>query len=183
MIINMNIPSISFKKKKYYRYTARKMKDDNSIGTNYNVQVTCEKGVVMNIWKRIFICFMRIKILKNIVKRHFFRISLLKFLEKEKHDKVWMNLWWISYQILRLGTCLITGYWSLNIVDLLSIMILVIWNCLRNFYVIKYFKFFSQFFMKNSKSTFLNMWIHGFSWVFQLSQIIQFYSKHMIINI
>ena len=139
MIINMDISSIYFKEKKCHRYTSRKMKDDNSIGSNYNVKVTCEKGVVIHTWKRIFICLMRIKILKNIVKKHFFRISLLNFLEKEKHDKVWMNLWWILYRILRLGTCLITEYWSLNIVDLLSIMILVIWNCLRTFYVIKYF--------------------------------------------
>ena len=46
---------------------------------------------MINTWKRIFIGFMRMKIYKNIAKRHFYRISLLKLLEKEKNDKVWMN--------------------------------------------------------------------------------------------
>ena len=87
MIINMDIPSIYFKEKKCHRYTSRKMKDDNSIGSNYNVKVTCEKGVVIHTWKRIFICLMRMKILKNIVKKVFSGFLYWIFLKKRNMIK------------------------------------------------------------------------------------------------
>ena len=125
--------SIYFKKNEGRQFNSNKLQHLSDVS----------KSVVINVWKRIFIGVMRIKILKNIVKRHFFSVSLLRLLEKEKNYEVWMNLWLISYQIMRPWTCLIMEYCLLKSVDLLSIMILVIWKCLRTFLCHKIFRIFS----------------------------------------
>ena len=100
-----------------------------------------------------------------------------------ENGKTWTWLWLILYFILRLGTCLIIESSSSKSVDLFSLIKLVILNCQKHSLTFKRFPKNFSIFSKSMNYHFLNLWIFKFSLIFQEANIIQFYSKCMIINI